>query len=110
VAEGAVHASGTTTPTGDKALAVERPVTALKTGAVADLTDPNGGGLIISNTPKRELESILTCVRRVNLQIVEALAYASVSWKPNLPRFIIPKVSLLCRLDCFGGWAIVVAG
>jgi hypothetical protein len=31
---------------GDKALAVERPVTALKTGVVADLTDPHGGGLI----------------------------------------------------------------
>jgi hypothetical protein len=31
---------------GDKALAVKRPVTALKTGVVADLNDPHGGGLI----------------------------------------------------------------
>jgi hypothetical protein len=42
---------------------------------------------------KRELESILACVRCVNLQIIEALAYASVSSKPNVSRFIIAKIS-----------------
>ncbi|PWZ18857.1 hypothetical protein Zm00014a_020444, partial [Zea mays] len=46
-----------------------------------------------SNTSKRELEFIPACVRCVNLQIIEVLAYAFISSKKNLSRFIMSKIS-----------------